>query len=341
MQKLLMLLACTLSAGCSDRFSKSTTTVACPQNTPSAKLGPLQKRVRQDHNTSELPPHFWKTLSREFRLPISDHPLVQQQQQRYLKDKYHFQQVAYRAQPYLNWIVTQIKRRQLPMELLLLPMVESAFDPHAHSNKRAAGLWQITPRTGRHYGLIVNQWYDGRRDIVQATEAALNLLSDLNQRFQGDWLLTLAAYNSGAFRVAKAVKEQQKGGGETVDFWSLALPQETMAHVIKLLAISAIFQHSDQQRLDLPDLDSQHSLRYIDVGQPFSLSQVATMAGLPLTRLKAFNPGYRQAITGPTGPYHLLLPRHCMTRFQQALATASGQQRLLVTTSSQAIIPKG
>lgn len=302
--------------------------------------GAPQKRLLQDPHNSELPPHFWKTLRSEFRLPISHHPLVQQQQQRYLKDKYHFQQVTHRAQPYLGWIVTQIKQRQLPMELLLLPMVESAFDPHAHSNKRAAGLWQITPRTGRYYGLKVNQWYDGRCDIVHATEAALTLLSDLNQRFKGDWLLTLAAYNSGAFRVAKAVKAQQKRAGEAVDFWSLALPEETMTHVIKLLAISALFQHPDQQRLNLPDLDSQQSLSYIDVGQPFALSQVATLAGLPLAHLKAFNPGYRRAITGPTGPYHLLLPRHCMARFKQALVTATHQQRLLVATASTAT-PKG
>lgn len=340
MQKLLMLLACTLSTGCYDRCSKSAAMITCQRNTPSTTPGADQQRGLQDQNNSELPPHFWKTLHSEFQLPISHHPLVQQQQQRYLKDKYHFQQVTYRAQPYLDWIVTQIKQRQLPMELLLLPMVESAFDPHAHSNKRAAGLWQFTLQTGRHYGLIVNQWYDGRRDIVHATEAALTLLSDLNQRFEGDWLLTLAAYNSGAFRVAKAVKAQQKRAGEAVDFWSLALPQETVSHVIKLLAISAILQHPDQQQLNLPDLDSQQSLSYIDVGQPFALSQVATMAGLPLARLKAFNPGYRRAITGPSGPYHLLLPRHCMARFKQALVMMTHQQRLLVTTASTAT-PKG
>jgi membrane-bound lytic murein transglycosylase D len=334
MQKLLMLLACTLSTGCSDCCSKTTTTIACQQNAPTLSFGVPQKRVIQHHNNSGLPPHFWKTLHSQFRLPISHHPLVQQQQQRYLKDKYHLQQVTTRAQPYLDWIITQIKQRQLPMELLLLPMVESAFDPHAYSNKHAAGLWQITPQTGRYYGLTVNQWYDGRCDIVQATEAALTLISDLNQRFNGDWLLTLAAYNSGAFRVAKAVKAQQKRAGDAVDFWSLELPQETMTHVIKLLAISALFQHPNQQLLNLPDLDNQQSLSYIDVGQPFSLSQAATMADLPLARLKAFNPGYRRASTATNGPYHLLLPRNRMARFKQALATATHQQRLLVTQAS-------
>ncbi|VTP60585.1 Membrane-bound lytic murein transglycosylase D precursor [Serratia rubidaea] len=143
----------------------------------------------------------------------------------------------------MYWIVEQIKKRNMPMELVLLPIVESAFDPHATSSANAAGLWQIVPQTGRNYGLKNNQWYDGRRDVVASTTAALNMMEYLNRMFKGDWLLTVAAYNSGEGRVMRAVKANRRQGKPT-NFWALSLPRETSIYVPKMLALSEIIKHS-------------------------------------------------------------------------------------------------
>lgn len=140
-------------------------------------------------------------------------------------------------------IVEQIKKRKMPMELVLLPIVESAFDPHATSSANAAGLWQIVPSTGRNYGLKQNQWYDGRRDVVASTKAALDILERLNKMFNGDWLLTVAAYNSGEGRVMQAIKAN-KAKGKPTDFWALSLPRETSLYVPKMLALGDLLKNS-------------------------------------------------------------------------------------------------
>lgn len=333
MQNLLIILACILPTSYSDCWSKKNAstilkTVIVPSNRRQTVPAVLPQKITVNDS---LPLHFWQLLHHELRWPIPNHPLIKQQKQRYLNDHYHFHLVTQRAQPYLAWITIQIKQRQLPMELVLLPMVESAFNPHAHSAKGAAGLWQITQQTGQHYGVPSNAWYDGRWDIVQATETALTLLTDLNRRFNGDWLLTLAAYNGGATRISQAIKERKRQAPqEKINFWSLKLPPETKMHVIKLLALSSILRHPQQHGISLPTLDPLQSLVYLDVGQPFTLSQISSLTDLPLTCLKAFNPGYRQATTGPTGPYHPLLPQNRINRFKKALARTKGRQQLLI-----------
>src|SRR5690606_5893096 len=128
---------------------------------------------------------------------------------------------------------------------VLLPIVESSFDQFAYSHGRAAGLWQIIPGTGRQFGLKQNWWYDGRRDVVQSTEAALDLLEYLNRRFDGNWLHALAAYNSGEGRVFRAIRENKKAGKPT-DFWSLNLPEETSGYVPKLLAVADIVRNQSK-----------------------------------------------------------------------------------------------
>ncbi len=126
----------------------------------------------------------------------------------------------------------------MPLELALLPVVESAFEPYAYSRARAAGLWQFIPGTGARFGLKQNWWYDGRRDVVESTRAALDYLQSLHDEFDGDWLLAIAAYNCGEARVARAV-DKNRAAGKPIDFWNLRLPAETRAYVPKLLAMRA------------------------------------------------------------------------------------------------------
>ena len=183
-------------------------------------------------------------------MEVPDNPRIREQKVRYLKDKSYLHDVTLRAEPYMYWIVEQIKQRKMPMELVLLPIVESAFDPQATSSANAAGLWQIVPGTGRNYGLKQNQWYDGRRDVVASTTAALDMMQRLNAMFDGDWLLTIAAYNSGEGRVMQAIKTN-KAKGRSTSYWALALSRETSLYIPKMLALSDILKNSKKYGLSL------------------------------------------------------------------------------------------
>jgi len=146
-----------------------------------------------DGNDTVSQQNLWNFIGDELKMKVPDNPRIREQRVKYLKNKSYLHDVTLRAEPYMYWITEQIKKRNMPMELVLLPIVESAFDPKATSSANAAGLWQIVPQTGRNYGLKQNQWYDGRRDVVASTTAALDMMQRLNKMFGGDWLLTVAA----------------------------------------------------------------------------------------------------------------------------------------------------
>ncbi|MEE8379126.1 MAG: transglycosylase SLT domain-containing protein, partial [Gammaproteobacteria bacterium] len=194
-------------------------------------------------SANESPDDIWQRIRDGFRLEGQDHRFVKPYIDWYAKHQAYLDRVVERARPYLYDIVEEIDARDMPMEIALLPVVESAFQPFAYSPGRAAGIWQFIPATGKMYGLKQNWWYDGRRDVPAATKAALKYLSRLHKRFDGDWLLALASYNSGEGRVARAIRKNKKKGRPT-DFWSLDLPAETKGYVPKLLAISAIVARS-------------------------------------------------------------------------------------------------
>lgn len=149
---------------------------------------------------------LWAFIGDELKMGIPENARIRDQKQSYLKNKSYLHDVTLRAEPYMHWIAGQVKKRNMPMELVLLPIVESTFDPYATSGAKAAGIWQIIPSTGRNYGLAQTRYYDARRDLVASTTAALNIMQRLNRMFDGDWLLTVAAYNSGEGRVMKAIK---------------------------------------------------------------------------------------------------------------------------------------
>ncbi|MFI8417528.1 murein transglycosylase D [Serratia sp. NPDC078593] len=272
-----------------------------------------------DNNSTAQQQDLWNFISDELKMKVPENSRIREQKRKYLKSKSYLHDVTLRAEPYMYWIVEQIKKRDMPMELVLLPIVESAFNPHATSSANAAGLWQIMPRTGRNYGLKNNQWYDGRRDVVASTRAALDMLQYLNRMFDGDWLLTVAAYNSGEGRVMKAVKANKRQGKPT-NFWALSLPRETSIYVPKMLALSDIIKHSKKYGVRLPKSDEKRALARIDVGQQIQLTQAAEMAGLSLTKMKAFNPGYKKGVTAPNGPHYIMVPKSRASQLKDSLA---------------------
>ena len=232
-----------------------------------------------------------------------------------------------RARLYMFYIVEQLESRDLPLELALLPIVESAYDPFAYSHGRASGLWQFIPGTGRRFGLKQNWWYDGRRDVVDSTQAAMDYLQYLYDYFDGDWLLALAAYNSGEGNVAKAIKSNRLRGRKT-DFWSLKLPRETRAFVPKLIALARIVQQPDAYGIDLPEINNA---RYFDIAEfdgQIDLAQAADLAAIDMETLYRLNPGFNRWATDPSGPLRLILPVEAVEPFKTALAALPDKFRI-------------
>src|SRR5690554_384379 len=215
----------------------------------------------------------------------------------------------------------------MPMEFALLPVVESAFEPFAYSHGQAAGLWQFIPSTGKMYGLKQDWWYDGRRDVLASTDAALNYLQTLANQFDGDWLLALASYNAGAGTVRKAIRQNQQRGLPT-DFWHLKLPRETSAYVPKLLALAKLVKHPDRYDTALMPLENTPYFEVVNVGSQIDLTQAAELAEIELNELYYLNPAFNRWATSPLGPHHLLVPRHSAEVFRQALAALPADQRV-------------
>ena len=234
-----------------------------------------------------------------------------------------------RGERYLYHIVSEIEARKMPLELALLPVVESAFNPVAYSRARASGLWQFIPGTGRRYDLKQNWYYDGRRDVIAATDAALDYLQFLSEEFEGDWLLAVAAYNCGEANIARAVERNRKAGKPT-DFFSLKLPRETRAYVPKLLAMRRIVNNPAAHGLEFAPIPNEPYFVKIDVAGQIDLHVAAELAELAPEELLALNPAFNHWVTDPDGPYELLVPVDRQTRFTEAIAALPPEKRVRV-----------
>lgn len=271
---------------------------------------------------------IWGRVRAGFAMPDHrHHPRVQPHVQWHLCRQDFLQRVTARAEPLLHYILEEIEARELPTELLLLPIVESAYLPFAYSHGRAAGIWQFIPSTGQHFGLKQNWWYDGRRDIHASTQAALTYLQQLNERFEGDWLLTLAAYNAGQGTVARAIQRNERLGRPT-DFWSLDLPRETQNYVPKLLALQALVDDPWAYHVELWPVPNEPYLRRVELDGQLDLAVAARLASLDLDDIYQLNPGFNRWATDPDGPHHLLLPADRAEPFTQGLASLDPSERV-------------
>ncbi|OAT25201.1 murein transglycosylase D [Proteus myxofaciens] len=278
-----------------------------------------QGPLTADEPQYDVRTNLWGYVISELNMDIPDNERISQQESYFLDNPQHIQTVATRAEPYMYWIIDEIEKRDLPMELALVPVVESAFNPHVTSSAKAAGLWQFVPITANYYGLKQNKWYDGRRDVAASTTAALDLLERLYIMFDNDWSLALAAYNAGEGRVMQAMKANESKNLPT-DYWSLSLPKETMNYVPKILALSKVIQEN-QETIILPNSNYRDkALASIDIGEQITLSKVAELSHLPISTVKDYNPGYKRDITAPNGPHVIMLPRNKLTQFKTAFA---------------------
>ncbi|HKL53562.1 MAG TPA: LysM peptidoglycan-binding domain-containing protein [Wenzhouxiangellaceae bacterium] len=225
----------------------------------------------------------------------------------YADNSDYMQRVLVRAQPWMHLIVGEIERRDLPGELALLPVVESAFDPFAYSHGRAAGPWQFLSGTARDFGITINEWYDGRRDFVAATGAALDYLKYLSDLFDGDWALALAAYNAGQGRVGRAIRRNAARGLGT-EWHELPLPRETLGYVPKLQGLGCLFRDPVRYAFVLPSVLDAPQVATVDLEGPVDVVALAMRTGLDLTELITLNAGLNRHMTPPTGPAYLVVP---------------------------------
>ncbi|MBS1201236.1 MAG: lytic transglycosylase, catalytic [Proteobacteria bacterium] len=260
------------------------------------------------------------------RLPDIDHPWVRAELNWYVRNGDYMARVFARAQRYLHYIADEVEARGLPMELALLPVVESAFNPFAYSRSHASGLWQFIPGTGKLYELKQDWWRDERRDVLESTRAALEYLTDLHQQFDGDWMLAVAAYNYGRGNINRAIRRNESLGRGT-DFFSLSLPRETRAYVPKLLALSQLVRNPDAYGVTLPAIPDAPYFEVVQTGGPVDLRLAAELAGVDAEELHALNAGWNQWVTGPDGPHRLLVPAVIAPAFNERFAALGPAER--------------
>ncbi len=269
----------------------------------------------------------WERLLSLYSLPDIKHPRIDHAVAWYLEHPEALAILQQRAEPYLHHILDEVEANNIPGELALLPVVESAFIADAYSKADASGLWQFVPATGKEFGLQQNDWYDGRRDIYESTKAATIYLKQLSDMFDGDWLLALASYNCGQGRVKKSIEKNEDLSLET-DFWSLDLPGETEDYVPRLLAIAKIFANADEYKIHLYHIPNKPYFEVVDIKSPLDLDKAAQLANTPLHKFLKLNPGFNRASTAPHGPHRLLVPVDQAQAFKENLATLPFSERV-------------
>ncbi|MDY6814285.1 MAG: LysM peptidoglycan-binding domain-containing protein [Pseudomonadota bacterium] len=282
----------------------------------------------QQSDEGEKEHDLWHRLRQGFALNHDvDNERVRDQLNWYASHPKYIERVVDRGSRYLHYILNETEERGLPAEFALLPVVESAFDPFAYSHGRAAGIWQFIPSTGKYFGLTQSWWHDDRRDIIAATDAALTYLDRLAERFDGDYTLALAAYNSGGGTVSSALRRNRKANRPT-DFWSLQLPRETRHYVPKLIALAKIFDKPEDYGVTLPPLEDTPYFEVVETGSQLDLAQAAELAGVDIDEIYLLNPSYNRWATNPDGPHRLLVPVDRAEKFRTALANFPVDQRV-------------
>jgi membrane-bound lytic murein transglycosylase D len=284
----------------------------------------------QNHNGEDYDDLFDR-LRAGFVFDEVQEPAIDEQLNWLAHNPDYLERVFQRAQRYMYHIVTEVEARGMPLEFALLPVVESAYEPFAYSRSRAAGLWQFIPGTGVRFGLKQTWWYDGRRDVIESTRAALDYLQALHDQFNGDWLLAIAAYNVGEAGVQRAV-DNNLAAGKPTDFWHLKLPAETRAYVPKLLAMKRMMAEPERYGLEFAPIPNEPYFAVIDTSSQISLKIAAELAGTTYDEVAALNPGYNRWATDPDGPHRILVPIDHADAFETALKTLAPADRVHYVT---------
>jgi membrane-bound lytic murein transglycosylase D len=306
--------------------------VSEPEATPPPTVDP-NALAQPDPVTGEVPAPFADLFERVragFKLDDVDQHAVDMQLFWFANHPDYLERSFARSELYLYDIASQIEARGMPLELALLPMIESAYEPYAFSRARASGLWQFIPGTGSRFGLKQDWWYDGRRDVVESTRAALDYLQFLHDELNGDWLLAIAAYNCGEANVERALSSN-RAKGRPLDFWSLKLPLETRAYVPKFLAMKRLIANPERYGLAFTRIPNEPRFERVETLGQIDMRLAAELAGIPHEDLYELNPAFHRWATDPAGPHYLLLPPESVALFRQNNAQLSPSERVPVT----------
>ncbi|HLR16444.1 MAG TPA: transglycosylase SLT domain-containing protein [Alcanivoracaceae bacterium] len=280
---------------------------------------------------------IWARISAGYQLGNPpQNSAIERYRNQYVTHPQHTQNILLRGGRYLHFIVEELEKRDMPLELALLPMVESAYDPFVVSSGKAAGPWQFIPSTGKAFGLTQNAWQDDRRDIIASTTAALDYLERIAKRFDGDWLLAIAAYNAGPGNVSRAIR-RNKSQGKPTDYWHLNISRENAAYLPKLFAVADIVRNADKYNLALPHVANEPYFQVVPLPGQIQLQQAAELTGVSLEEIQLLNAASKGSFTPPNGPHRLLVPAANTYAFTQHLKTAT----LFTPTSNKTAPQKG
>lgn len=291
----------------------------------------------------ELKPHavvglqekidIWERIRRGFSMPDLDNDLVRNREQWYASRPDYMLRMTERSRPYLFHIVEELERRQMPMELALLPFIESAFNPQAVSSAKAAGMWQFMPATGKFFDLKQNLFRDERRDVLESTRAALDYLQKLHSMF-GDWHLALAAYNWGEGSVGRALA-RNKAKGLPLTYSDLRMPNETRFYVPKLQAVKNIVAQPEAFNTELPLIQNHPYFKSVAIDRDIDVAMAAKLANVSLEDFKALNPAMNRPVILAAGTPQILLPWDNAQVFESNMQ-ANPERRLSSWTAWQA-----
>ncbi|HMK86692.1 MAG TPA: LysM peptidoglycan-binding domain-containing protein [Steroidobacteraceae bacterium] len=307
-----------------------TAPVSAEDNAAAATPSLVMPREWQHHNGEDYDDLFDR-MRAGFAFDEVQEPAIDQQLAWFQRNPDYLERVFQRGQRYLYHVVCEVEARGMPLEFALLPVVESAYEPFAYSAGRAAGLWQFIPGTGVRFGLKQDWWYDGRRDVIESTRAALDYLQALHDEFDGDWLLAIAAYNVGEMSVERAI-DYNRARGRPTDFWHLSLPAETRAYVPTLLALKRLMAEPERYGFDFASIPNEPYFAVIDTESQLQLSIAAQLAGTSYDELVALNPGFNRWATDPDGPHRMLVPIDDADAFEAALKTLPPEDRMRYET---------
>ena len=291
---------------------------AFPTDTVAAQTPPPPAVVEPEPQVVKTPPKdVWERVRNGYTMKPMDTDLVRHWENFYSAKPEYFARMVDRSSHYLFHIIEEIERRKMPAEVALLPMIESAYTPHAYSTAHASGLWQFIPSTGKSYGLRQNWWYDGRRDVIAATNAALDYLEKLHSMFN-DWELALASYNWGEGAVSRAIARNQAKGLPT-DYASLTMPAETRNYLPKLIAVKNIIGDPARFGVKLASIPNEPYFEVISVKQHIDLKLAAKFAGMPLDEFRFLNPAHNKPVIKSDGSETIVLPRSRVSTFMTNL----------------------
>jgi len=270
---------------------------------------------------------LWRSIANQQELKVDINGRIQNHIDWISQRPKYLSEISNRAEPFLYLVVSEVQKENMPIEIALLPIVESDYYPFSYSHGTATGIWQFIPSTGKMYGLNEDWWHEDRRDVLASTRAAVRYLKDLNHMFDGDWLLSIAAYNAGPGRVQRAI-EKNLQQGKAVDYWSLDLPKETEKYVPKLLAIGRVIKNPERYNQKLLKIKNKPYLEAVELDSQFDLALIAQWTDLSIEEIYSMNPGLKRWATPEDLPYTILLPVNVVKGFKENVSNKKNRPKV-------------